>query len=49
MHGTQQIRFSDLFRDTLNAFGEEFARYHYIRKHKMAEWEFAFWMKIAQR
>ena len=42
MHGTLSIHFSELFADTVNAHGIDWARAHYV-KHGMTEWEFGFW------
>jgi hypothetical protein len=44
MSGSQNIRFSDLFADTVNTHGLRFARKHYVIKHGMQEWEFQFWL-----
>lgn len=42
MKGTNPIRFSDLFRDTVETHGIEWARTYYTRRG-MAAWEFDFW------
>lgn len=43
MSGKGNIRFSELFLDTLNTHGLAFCREYYVEKHGMAEWEFSFW------
>lgn len=44
MQGKGNIRFSDLFKDTAETHGIEFAYNYYVRKHNMAYWEFRFWL-----
>ena len=43
MHGSIAIPFSELFADTVNAHGAEWARKHYT-KGGMSAWEFSFWL-----
>lgn len=44
MRGSLQVRFSDLFADTVRTHGPVFAFCYYC-KRGMPEWEFAFWMR----
>ena len=46
MNGKGSIRFSELFKDTVECHGEWFAFCHYVIKHKMQEWEYYFWLKV---
>ena len=43
MQGKDSVRFSELFKDTVETHGMLWARNHYT-KNGMADWEFAFWM-----
>ena len=45
MRGSGSIRFSELFRDTVETHGVSWAFQYYCRKHGMQPWEFAFWCK----
>jgi len=45
MNGSGQVRFSELFADTVEVFGVNQAWVYYVKQHKMAQWEFAFWFK----
>lgn len=45
MHGTGNVRFSELFADTVSEHGIEWAYDYYVVKHKMAYWEWDFWYK----
>ena len=44
MNGKGQIRFSELFADTVNTHGLRFAWAYYVTKHGMQPWEFRFWL-----
>lgn len=44
MKGSQNIRFAELFADTVRVHGIEWASKHY-RKNGMANWELVFWLK----
>lgn len=44
MQGNQQVKFSELFKDTLQAFGLSEAQGYYLR-HGMHNWEFWFWVR----
>jgi len=44
MNGKGNVRFSELFADTVSTHGLMFARKHYVTKHSMQEWEFQFWL-----
>jgi hypothetical protein len=48
MQGSQDIRFIELFTDTLQSFGMEFASTYYM-KHGMSRKEFRMWARIAYR
>jgi hypothetical protein len=48
MRGSGQVRFSELFADTVKAHGVIWAHGYYCRKQGMAEWEFNFWLKVTQ-
>lgn len=48
MKGTESVRFSDLFADTLNTHGVKFAHRHYVTKGGMPQWEFRHWMKVSR-
>lgn len=43
MAGNQEVRFSELFRDTVETHGIEWAYGYYVCKHGMQYWEFLFW------
>ena len=43
MSGKGNVRFSDLFLDTLNTHGLAFCHAYYVTQKGMAEWEFKFW------
>lgn len=43
MNGKGNVRFSELFTDTANEFGIEWAYRYYVCKHGMPYWEFRFW------
>lgn len=43
MKGSIQVTFAELFRDTVETHGLEFAREYYCTKHGMSAWEFGFW------
>jgi hypothetical protein len=45
MHGTEQIRFTELFADTWQTHGTEFA-WRYYSKHGMTRVEFRLWARI---
>ena len=47
MQGKGNVRFSELFRDTLEAHGWLFAYEHYVLKGGMADWEWQFWLGAA--
>ena len=42
MQGKGNVRFSDLFADTLNTYGYEWAKAYYL-SHGMSEGEFSVW------
>lgn len=44
MSGSGNIRFSELFADTVKKHGMGWARDFYCWTHGMAEWEFNFWV-----
>lgn len=44
MSGLDEVRFSELFADAFATFGAEWCWWHYVRRGKMAEWEFQFWL-----
>ncbi len=44
MHGTPTIPFSELFADSVRAHGTIWAWNHYVKKGKMKEWEYKFWL-----
>ena len=46
MAGAGSVRFSDLFADTVNVHGINFAFDYYIVRHGMAVWEFKFWRLV---
>lgn len=46
MHGNQNVRFSELFADTVATHGSEWAYNYYVRKHGMEYWEFRFWLTV---
>ena len=46
MNGTQSVRFSDLFADTVKTHGLAFAQAHYVQKHGMPQWEFRLWARF---
>lgn len=43
MNGSGNVRFSELFADTLMTHGTLWA-WNYYRKHGMMLWEFRFWL-----
>jgi hypothetical protein len=43
MSGAGQIRFSELFADTVRTHGLAWSQQYYCGKHKMPAWEFEFW------
>jgi hypothetical protein len=43
MQGSGSVRFSELFADTVNTHGIEWAKTYYT-KRGMQEWEFNFWL-----
>lgn len=45
MNGKGNVRFSELFADTVAAHGAEWAHRFYCGKHGMAYWEFRFWLR----
>lgn len=47
MKGSQNIRFAELFRDTLHTHGFEWALSYY-KKRGMQAWEFVFWLRAIQ-
>jgi hypothetical protein len=47
MAGNLTIHFSELFRDTINKHGRDFAYNYYIIKNKMSINEFAHWLTVA--
>lgn len=49
MNGSGNVRFSELFADTVSEHGECWAFGYYVCKHGMSEWEFAFWMRSVMR
>ena len=44
MSGKGNIRFSELFADTLAQHGAEWCFEYYCVKHGMEYWEFRFWL-----
>ena len=46
MNGKGNIRFNELFADTVNCHGIVFAFDYYCEKHNMPVWEFIFWRKL---
>ena len=44
MNGNIQVKFSELFIDTVQAHGVRWAWSYYVDKHGMAPWEFRFWL-----
>lgn len=44
MKGSIAVRFSELFADTVEAHGFEWARCYYA-KHGVTAWEFDFWLR----
>ncbi len=48
MNGKGSVRFSDLFADTVSVHGIAWAWRHYVCKHGMADWEFAFWCRATK-
>ena len=48
MQGTLNVTFFDLFADTLNTHGIEFAHKYYVIKNKMSMFEFRVWMKAVR-
>ena len=46
MHGTGNVRFGDLFADTVAAHGASWAAGYYA-KRGMALWECLFWLRAA--
>ena len=46
MNGKGNIRFNELFADTVNCHGIVFAFDYYCGKHGMPVWEFIFWRKL---
>lgn len=43
MNGKGDVRFSDMFKDTVETHGWEYAHKHYVLRGKMPEWEWLFW------
>lgn len=44
MKGSQNIRFAELFRDTVQTHGLQWA-ISYYKKHGMEAWELVFWLR----
>lgn len=45
MHGSIEITFSELFSDSVRTHGTIWAWEYYVKKGKMAEWEYSFWLR----
>lgn len=43
MNGKGNVRFSELFADTVQTHGLMFAMEYYVVNHGMEYWEFVFW------
>lgn len=43
LQGNGEIRFGELFVDTVNCHGIQWAHNFYCVKHGMQQWEFRFW------
>lgn len=48
MRGSIQVPFSELFADTVQTHGAEWARAHYT-KRGMQDWEFQHWMRATKQ
>ena len=46
MNGKGQVRFSELFADTIKTHGMVFGFEYYVNKHGMQTWEFGLWFYI---
>lgn len=46
MSGKGNVRFSELFADTVATHGVSFAHSYYVIRHGMAVWEFKFWRAV---
>lgn len=44
MNGSGQVRFSELFADTVSAHGTEWAYVYYCKQQGMPTWEWQFWL-----
>lgn len=45
MSGSGDVRFSELFADTVKTHGVVWAFRYYVGKHNMTVWEFSFWFR----
>lgn len=45
MFGTKQVRFSELFNDTMETHGYWFAYDYYVAQNGMGDFEFSCWVK----
>ena len=45
MNGSGSVRFSELFADTIETHGVQWAHAYYTGKHAMQAWEFSFWFR----
>jgi hypothetical protein len=48
MHGSGNIRFSELFKATVRTHGVSWAWDYYVGKHRMSTWEFMFWRAVTK-
>lgn len=48
MSGKGNVRFSELFADTVETHGWDFAHKYYTGTHGMRFWEFQFWARQSQ-
>lgn len=49
MHGSIEITFLELFRDTFETHGEDWCFGYYVQRNKMELWEFNFWLAQVSR
>lgn len=45
MNGKGDVRFSDMFRETIRTHGFSYAHKHYVVRGKMSVWEWLFWCR----
>ena len=45
MNGSNNIRFTELFIDTVATHGTHWAHTHYVTRGKMQAWEFRLWLR----